>query len=310
MGSTMLKGCGTALVTPFTPDGSRLDEAAFRNLLRYQIEGGVHFLVPCGTTGESPTLAHEEALRVVEMTVAQAKPAGVPVYAGAGGNNTAKIIELALEYQALGVDGILSVSPYYNKPTQEGLYQHYLAIAKAVPLPIIVYNVPGRTASNVEPATLARLARIDNIVAVKEASGNISQMAEIAAMISDGFALLSGDDSITLPLMALGGVGVISVVSNEAPGDMAKLVNAALRGDYGEARRRQKRLLPLMQANFIESSPIPVKAALAMMGLIEESYRLPLVPMKPENRAKLQSVLEQSGVLTNYDARRTDRVAV
>ncbi len=307
MGSTLLKGCGTALVTPFSPDGSRLDESAFHNLLRYQIEGGVHFLVPCGTTGESPTLTHEETLRVVEMTVAQAKPAGLPVFAGAGGNNTAKIIELALEYQQLGVDGILSVSPYYNKPTQEGLYQHYLAIARAVPLPIIVYNVPGRTASNVEPATLERLAHIENIVAVKEASGNISQMAEIAATIPDGFALFSGDDSITLPLMALGGVGVISVVSNEAPGDMAKLVNAALRGDYVEARRRQKKLLPLMQANFIESSPIPVKAALAMMGMIEDSYRLPLVPMTPENKAKLRAVLEQSGV---YDACRTNRVAV
>ena len=311
MGSTLLKGCGTALVTPFTPDGRRLDESAFRNLLRYQIEGGVHFLVPCGTTGESPTLTHDELLRVVEMTVQEAKPARVPVYAGAGGNNTAHIIELALEYEKLGVDGILSVSPYYNKPTQEGLYQHYLAIAKAVPLPIIVYNVPPRTASNVEPATLLRLAQIENIVAVKEASGNISQMAEIAATMPDGFALLSGDDSVTLPLMALGGVGVISVVSNEAPGDMAKLVNAALRGDYVEARRRQKKLLPLMQANFIVSSPIPVKAALAMMGLIEESYRLPLVPMRPENKAKLRAILEQSDVLReSHDASRTNRVAV
>ncbi len=310
MGSTTLKGCGTALATPFTPDGARLDENAFRNLLRYQIEGGVHFLVPCGTTGENPTLSHEEALRVVEMTVAAAKPARIPVYAGAGGNNTAHIIELAREYEKLGVTGILSVSPYYNKPTQEGLYQHYKSIANAVQLPIIVYNVPGRTASNIEPATLARIARIDNIVAVKEASGNISQMAEIAATVPDGFALLSGDDSITIPVISLGGVGVVSVVSNEMPAGMSQLVNAALRGDYADARRRQKKMLPLMQTNFIESSPIPVKAALAMMGLIEESYRLPLVPMKPENKAKLRAALEESGAFQEYNACRTDRVAV
>ena len=307
MGTTTLRGCGTALVTPFSPDGRRLDEAAFRRLLRYQIEGGSHFLVPCGTTGESPTLTPDETLRVVEITLDEAKSAKVPVYAGAGGNNTAHVIELAREYQAMGVDGILSVSPYYNKPTQEGLYQHYRAIAEAVPLPIIVYNVPGRTGSNVEPATLARLAQIENIVAVKEASGNISQMAEIANLMPEGFSILSGDDSITLPLMALGGVGVISVASNEAPGDMAKMVNAALRGDFTEARRRHRKLLPLMQVNFIESSPIPVKAALALMGLIEESYRLPLVPMKAENKAKLHVVLEQSGV---YESCRPHRIAV
>ena len=307
MGSTTLKGCGTALVTPFSSDGSAIDEAALRRLLRYQIESGIHFLVPCGTTGENPTLSHEEALRVVEITVSEAKPAQVPVYAGAGGNNTFKIIELAREFERLGVDGILSVSPYYNKPTQEGLYQHYRAISSGVPLPIIVYNVPGRTGSNVEPATIARLAEIDNIVAVKEASGNITQMAEIANIVPDGFALLSGDDAITLPLMALGGVGIISVASNEVPGEMAKMVNAALRGDLIEARRRHRRLFPLMQINFIESSPIPVKAALAMMGLIEESYRLPLVPMRAENKAKLRDVLEKLGV---YESCRTYRAAV
>lgn len=297
MGITTLRGCGTALVTPFSPDGNRLDEAAFRRLLRYQIDSGIHFLIPCGTTGESPTLSHQETLRVVEMTVAEAKPARIPVYAGAGGNNTAKIIELAREYRGLGVDGILSVSPYYNKPTQEGIYQHYRAIAEAVPLPIIVYNVPGRTGSNVEPATLARLAHIDNIVAVKEASGNITQMAEIANLIPDGFALLSGDDAITLPLMALGGVGVISVASNEAPAEMSKMVDAALRADFAEARRLHRKLLPLMQINFVESSPGPVKAALAMMGLIEESYRLPLVPIKSESKAKVQAILKQMGLL-------------
>lgn len=292
MGTTSLKGCGTALVTPFRTDGS-LDEAAFRRLLRFQIDGGIHFLVPCGTTGESPTLTHEEALRVVEMTLTAAKPARIPVFAGAGGNNTAHIIELAHEYKAMGVDGILSVSPYYNKPTQEGLYQHYKAINDAVDLPVIVYNVPGRTASNVEPATLARLAQLKNIVAVKEASGNITQMAEIANLVPDGFAILSGDDSITLPLMALGGVGLISVASNEIPAEMSALVEAGLRGDFAEARRIHRRVLPLMQINFIESSPGPVKAALAMMGMIEEVYRLPMVPIKAESKAKLRAVLDQ-----------------
>ena len=296
MGKTALKGCGTALVTPFRDDGA-LDEGAFRRLLRYQVENGIHFLVPCGTTGESPTLTHQETLRVVEMTIEEARPARIPVYAGAGGNNTSKIIELIKEYEKLGVDGLLSVSPYYNKPTQEGIYQHFRAIAQSTHLPIIVYNVPGRTGSNIEPGTLARLSALDNIVGVKEASGNITQMAEVANAVPEGFAILSGDDAITLPLMALGGVGVISVASNEAPKEMAALVDAALRGDFAEARRLHRRLLPLMQVNFIESSPIPVKAALAMMGLIEENYRLPLVPMKPENRAKLQAVLDSVGLV-------------
>ena len=296
MGKTALKGCGTALVTPFRDNGA-LDEGAFRRLLLYQVENGIHFLVPCGTTGESPTLTHQETLRVVEMTVETARPARIPVYAGAGGNSTAKVIELIQEYEKLGVDGILSVSPYYNKPTQEGIYQHFQAIAQSTRLPIIVYNVPGRTGSNVEPGTLARLAALENIVAVKEASGNITQMAEVANAVPEGFALLSGDDAITLPLMALGGVGVISVASNEAPKEMAALVDAALRGDFAEARRLHRRLLPLMQVNFIESSHIPVKAALTMMGLIEENYRLPLVPMKPENRARLQAVLDGVGLV-------------
>jgi 4-hydroxy-tetrahydrodipicolinate synthase len=295
MESTTLKGCGTALATPFRGDGS-LDEAAFRRLLRHQIDGGVHFLVPCGTTGESPTLTHEETLRVVEMTLAEARPAGIGVWAGAGGNNTAKVIELAKEYEGMKVDGLLCVSPYYNKPTQEGLYQHFKAIAQATRLPIIVYNVQGRTGVNVETSTLARLAAIDNIVAVKEASGNITQMAEVCNAMPPGFSVLSGDDAITLPLFALGGVGIISVCSNEAPAEMAALCNAGLRGDFDEARRIHRRLLPLMQINFIESNPGPVKAALAMMGLIEENYRLPLVPMKPENKAKLKAVLESVGL--------------
>lgn len=302
MGTTTLKGCGTALVTPFRDDG-KLDEAAFRRLLRHQVENRIDFLIPCGTTGESPTLTHEEQGRVVELTLAEVRPPGTPVFAGAGGNNTAQVIELARAYEKLGVDGLLSVSPYYNKPTQEGIYQHYRAIAEATPLPIIVYNVPGRTGSNVEPATLARLAKINNIVGVKEASGNITQMAEVLNAAPDGFAVFSGDDAITLPLMALGGVGVISVVSNEAPAEMVALVAAALRGDFAEARRLHRRLLPLMQANFIESNPIPVKAALAMMGLIQENYRLPLVPMKPENRAKLQAALEQAGLVAETKRR-------
>jgi 4-hydroxy-tetrahydrodipicolinate synthase len=298
MGSTALKGCGTALVTPFTRDGA-LDETALRRLVRFQIQEGVHFLVPCGTTGESPTLTHEEHLRVVEVALEEARQASrkVPVFAGAGGNNTAKIVSLIRELEAMGVDGILSVSPYYNKPTQEGIFQHYRALSDATRLAIVVYNVPGRTGSNIEPATLARLAALPSIAGVKEASGNITQMAEVLNAVPEGFAVLSGDDAITLPLMALGGVGIISVAANEVPGMMARLADLCLAGDFAAARLLNRRLLPLMQANFIESNPIPVKAALAMMGLIEEAYRLPLVPMKPENKAKLQKILEGLSLL-------------
>jgi 4-hydroxy-tetrahydrodipicolinate synthase len=312
MGATNLKGCGTALVTPFRADGS-LDEAALRRLVRFQIQEGIHFLVPCGTTGESPTLTHEEHLRVVEITLEEARAAGrqatlphaeraagapaVPVFAGAGGNNTAKIVSLIGELEAMGVDGILSVSPYYNKPMQEGIYQHYRALNDATRLPIIVYNVPGRTGSNVEPATLARLAQLEHIAGVKEASGNITQMADVLQQAPPGFAVLSGDDSITLPLMALGGVGIISVVSNQAPGLMARLAAACLDNDYVAARQLHRRLFPLMQANFIESNPIPVKAGLAMMGLIEENYRLPMCRMKPENRSRLEEVMTEMGLL-------------
>ena len=300
MGSTALKGCGTALVTPFTRDGG-LDETALRRLVRFQIQEGIHFLVPCGTTGESPTLTHEEHLRVVEVTLEEARQASrkVPVFAGAGGNNTAKTVSLIRELEAMGVDGILSVSPYYNKPTPEGIFQHYRALSDATRLPIIVYNVPGRTGSNVEPATLARLAALPSIAGVKEASGNITQVAEVLNAVPEGFAVLSGDDAITLPLMALGGVGIISVAANEVPGMMARLADLCLAGDFAAARQLNGRLLPLMQANFIESNPIPVKAALAMMGLIEEAYRLPLVPMKPENKAKLQKILEGLGLLAH-----------
>ena len=288
-------GCGTALVTPFRKDGS-LDEPALRRLLRRQLEAGIHFLVPCGTTGESPTLTRAEHLRVVEITLEEAK-GKCPVLAGCGGYNTAEVIELARELEAMGAGGLLSVTPYYNKPTQEGLYQHYRAIAAATRLPIVVYSVAGRTGVNVEPATLRRLAEIDNIVGVKEASGNIGQMAQICATVPESFDVLSGDDSITLALAALGGRGVISVASNEIPGPMRALAQACLDGDFTQARRLQKQWLPLMDVNFVESNPIPVKAALARMGLIEPVWRLPLVPPSPASMARIEQVLAQTGLI-------------
>jgi len=290
----MFIGTGTALVTPFRKDGS-LDEQALRQMVKRQIEAGIDFLVPCGTTGESPTLTREEHLRVVEITVELAK-GKVPVLAGAGGYNTAEVIALARELAALSADGILSVTPYYNKPTQEGLYQHYRAIAEAVPLPIILYSVQGRTGVNVEPATVKRLAAIENIVGIKEASGNVSQMAAILNSVPDDFLVLSGDDAITLPLIALGGRGVISVVSNEIPAEMSQLTRLALQGDFDGARRIHRRYHPLMEINFVESNPIPVKAALAEMGLLEPVWRLPLVPPKAENQARIRAVLESLGL--------------
>src|SRR6266481_2096462 len=286
----MFTGTGTALVTPFRADGS-LDESALRNLILRQIDAGIDFLVPCGTTGESPTLTHEEHLRVVEITVELAK-GKVPVLAGAGGYNTAEVIALARELAAIGADGILSVTPYYNKPTQEGLYQHYRAIANAISLPIILYSVQGRTGVNIEPATVKRLAGVENIIGIKEASGNIGQMAAILNIVSDDFVVLSGDDAITLPLIALGGRGVISVVSNEIPREMSQLARLALQGDFPGAREIHRRFHPLMEINFVESNPIPVKAALAEMGLLEPVWRLPLVPPKAENRARIRAVLE------------------
>jgi len=291
----MFTGTGTALVTPFRGDGS-LDEFALRALIKRQIEAGIDFLVPCGTTGESPTLTHEEHLRVVAIAVELAK-GKVPVLAGAGGYNTAEVIALARELAALGADGILSVTPYYNKPTQEGLYQHYLAIAEAVPLPIILYSVQGRTGVNIEPTTVKRLAGIENIVGLKEASGNVSQMAAILNVIPDDFIVLSGDDAITLPLIALGGRGVISVVSNEIPAEMSQLTRLALNGDYPGARVIHRRYHPLMEINFVESNPIPVKAALAEMGLLEPVWRLPLVLPKAENQARIRAVLESLGLV-------------
>ena len=288
-------GCGTALVTPFKSDGS-LDEGTLRKLVRRQIDAGINFLVPCGTTGESPTLTRKEHLRVVELTVAEAARK-VPVLAGAGGYNTAEVIELAREIESLGASGILSVTPYYNKPTQEGLYQHYKALASAVHLPIVVYSVQGRTAVNVEPLTLKRLAGIDNIVGVKEASGSIAQQAAVVHHVPSDFAVLSGDDAITLPLLALGGRGLISVVSNQIPAETTALVQAGLRNDFPAARDIQRRFLPLMDMNFIESNPIPVKAAMALMGLLEPVWRLPLVAPSAANQARIQQVLESLGLL-------------
>jgi 4-hydroxy-tetrahydrodipicolinate synthase len=286
----MFTGTGTALVTPFRTDGS-LDEGTLRRLIQRQIDAGVDFLVPCGTTGESPTLTHEEHVRVVEIAVALAK-GKVPVLAGAGGYNTAEVIAMARELAELGADGFLSVTPYYNKPTQEGLFQHYRAIAEAVPLPIILYSVQGRTGVNIEPATVKRLAQIENIVGIKEASGNVSQMAAILNAVPEEFIVLSGDDAITLPVISLGGRGVISVVSNEIPGEMSRLTRAALQGDFRTAREIHRRFHPLMEINFVESNPGPVKAAMAEMGLLEAVWRLPLVGPKAENQMRIRAVLE------------------
>jgi len=290
----MFTGCGTALVTPFKQDQS-LDESTLRALVRRQIEAGINFLVPCGTTGESPTLTRAEHLRVVEIVLEEAKGV-VPVLAGAGGYNTAEVIELARELEVMGADGILSVTPYYNKPTQEGLYQHYRAIASSVNLPIIVYSVQGRTGVNVEPATLVRLSEIDNIVGVKEASGNIAQIASVIHRVPERFLVLSGDDAITLPVIALGGRGVISVVSNQIPGEMVKLVLACLEGDLTVARSLQRKYLPLMEVNFIESNPIPVKFSMSKMGLLEPVWRLPLVAPQPASQARIEKVMEEVGL--------------
>jgi 4-hydroxy-tetrahydrodipicolinate synthase len=286
----MFTGTGTALVTPFRRDGS-LDEARLRALVKRQIEAGVDFLVPCGTTGESPTLTEAEHLRVVELTVELAK-GKVPVLAGAGGYNTAEVICRARELAGLDVSGLLSVTPYYNRPTQEGLCQHFKAIAGAVDLPIILYSVQGRTGVNIEPATVQRLAKIPNIIGIKEASGNVGQMAAILNSVPQEFLVLSGDDALTLPLISLGGHGVISVASNEIPAEMARMVRLALSGDFHGARQLHRKYHPLMEINFVESNPIPVKAAMAEMALLEPHWRLPLVAPKVENLARIRAVLE------------------
>jgi 4-hydroxy-tetrahydrodipicolinate synthase len=296
-----LRGCGTALVTPFNLDGS-LDEAALRGLVRWQVESGIDFLVPCGTTGETPTLSHEEWLRVVDVTIETA--AGrVPIMAGATSNNTREAVAKAKEISARpGVDCVLTATPYYNKPTQEGVYEHFKAIAEASEKPLVLYNIAGRTGTNIETSTLLRLAEVPNIAGVKEASGNISQIAEVCATVPEDFLVFSGDDAVTLAVIGLGGVGIISVASNEIPAEMGAMTRAALSNKWDTARLLFRKYLPLMQANFIESNPGPAKAVLAMMGRIEEVYRLPLVPMKKENRLRLEKVAAELGLLQQHPA--------
>jgi 4-hydroxy-tetrahydrodipicolinate synthase len=291
-----LRGCGTAIVTPFKADGS-IDEKALRAFVAWQVESKIDFLVPCGTTGETPTLSREEWLRVIEITI-EVVAGRVPIVAGATSNCTSEAVERAQTVAKIkGVDAILTASPYYNKPTQEGQYQHFKAIAEAVEKPLVLYNVPGRTAANIEPATLGRLAQIKNIIAVKEASGNLSQIADVFNAVPEGFLVFSGDDAVTLPVVSLGGAGIISVVSNQIPKEMSEMTRAALSGDWATARKVHRKYLALMQANFIESNPMPVKCVLAMMGKIEENYRLPMVKVKPESRAKLEKVAREAGLI-------------
>jgi 4-hydroxy-tetrahydrodipicolinate synthase len=296
-----LRGCGTALVTPFRQDGS-IDEPALRNLVAWQIDSGIDFLVPCGTTGETPTLSHDEWLHVIDTTI-EVAAGRVPIVAGATSNSTHDAVEKAKEVASRpGVSAILTASPYYNKPPQEGQYRHFSSIAAAVDKPLILYNVPGRTSANIEPATLARLAEVANIAGVKEASGNISQIADVCNAVPEHFLVFSGDDAITLPVIALGGVGIISVASNEIPHEMAEMTRAALNNDWTTARQIHRKYLPLMQANFIESNPLPVKAVLSMMGKVEEVYRLPLLPMRRDTRSKLQRIAAEAGVIAKLAA--------
>jgi 4-hydroxy-tetrahydrodipicolinate synthase len=289
------QGTGTAMITPFRDDGS-IDEKALRRFVDFQIDGGVDMLLPCGTTGEGATLDADETDRVLQIVIEQSQ-GRVPVIVGAGSNSTAKAVQATKRAKKLGANGVLSVGPYYNKPTQQGYYEHFKAIAEAENIPIIAYNVPGRTSGNIEAKTMLRLAEITNIVAVKEASGNLSQIMEIIKDAPGQFRVLSGDDAMALPIVMLGGDGIVSVVSNEAPAVMSAMIDAALQSDITKARELHYKLLALMNINFIESNPIPVKAALAMMGLIGENYRLPLVRMSPPSRDKLAHVLEQSGLL-------------
>jgi 4-hydroxy-tetrahydrodipicolinate synthase len=293
---TRFQGTGTALVTPFKKDGS-VDEAALRRLVDFQIANGIEALIPVGTTGESPAFTHEEHARIVEVVVEQASKR-VKVFAGTGSNSTQKTIEQTKMAKDLGADAALIVGPYYNKPSQEGYIQHYRAVAEAVEIPFIIYNVPGRTGGNIDASTILRMAEeIPAAMAVKEASGNFAQIMEIARNRPKRFSLLSGDDAITLPMMSVGGDGCISVVANETPRDFSDMVRCCLNGDWTRARQLHEKLLPLMQANFIEANPIPVKAALAMMGMIEEVYRLPLVKIGDKNREILRAVLNQTGLL-------------
>lgn len=288
-------GVGTALITPFTTSGA-LDEAAVTRLAKRQVDNGIHFLVPCGTTGETPTLSAAERRRVVEL-VLKAADGKVPVMAGAGGYDTQEVVHVAKEMQSIGVQGLLSVTPYYNKPTPEGLYAHFSKIAEATSLPIVLYNVPGRTGCNIDAATCAKLATIPRVIGVKEASGNITQMVEVCRAVPSNFLVLSGDDALTLPLMAIGGKGLISVASNSIPAEMAQMVEAAERGDYESARKMHHRLVPLMLGNFVESNPGPVKYSMALMGLCEEVYRLPMVSPRPASQEKIRAFLSELDLL-------------
>lgn len=291
-----LRGCGTALVTPFKQDGS-VDEMALRHLVEWQVQSGIDFLVPCGTTGETPTLTHDEWLQVVDVTI-QVVNGRVPIMAGATSNNTREAVAKAKEISSRpGVDFVLTATPYYNKPTQEGIYQHFKAIADASAKPLMLYNIAGRTGANIETPTLLKLAEIENIIAVKEASGNIGQIAEVCATVPENFLVFSGDDAITLAVIGLGGAGIVSVCSNEIPAEMARMARAALANKWDTAREIFRKYLPLMNANFMESNPGPVKAVLAMMGRIEEVCRLPLVPVKKETRAKLEKIISELGLL-------------
>jgi 4-hydroxy-tetrahydrodipicolinate synthase len=289
------QGTGTAMITPFKSDGS-VDEKALRRFVDFQIDGGIDMLLPCGTTGEGATLDENETDRVVQIVIEQSRQR-VPVIVGAGSNSTAKAIQMTKRAKRLGADGVLSVGPYYNKPTQQGYYEHFKAITDADDIPVIVYNVPGRTGGNIEAKTMLRLAEIPNIVAVKEASGNLGQIMDIIREAPSEFRVLSGDDALALAIVAVGGDGVVSVVSNETPATMSTMIDAALQGNVDKARELHYKLLPLMNVNFIESNPIPAKAALAMMGLIEENYRLPLVRIAPANREKVAKVVEELGLL-------------
>ena len=293
-----LRGCGTALITPFRNDGS-IDEPALRSFIEWQIQSGVHFLVPCGTTGETPTLSQSEWLRVIDITI-EVNHGRVPIVAGATSNSTSDAEQKAKTIAAkTGVDAILTASPYYNKPTQEGQYQHFRAIAEAIDKPVVLYNVPGRTAANIEPATLARLAQVRDIIAVKEASGSMTQIAEALNVVPEEFNVLSGDDAITLPVISLGGQGIISVASNVIPAEVASMTQAALDGKWPTARQLHRRYFPLIQALFLESNPMPAKCLLAMMGRIGENYRLPMVRVKPETRSKLEKIAFEIGLLAD-----------
>jgi 4-hydroxy-tetrahydrodipicolinate synthase len=292
-----LSGCGTALVTPFRSDGS-LDEETLSKLVEWQIESGIHFLVACGTTAETPTLTHEEWLRVIRI-VTEVAAGRVPVLAGCTHNSTVEAVARAGEAASVpGVSGLLTANPFYNKPSQEGQYRHFRAIAEAVGCPVVLYNIPSRTGVNLEPATILRLAEdVPNIQGVKESSGNVQQIAELIYSLPPGVAVLAGDDLMALPVIGLGGAGLISVASNEVPREMARLVAAAIDGDWTTARSLNRRYFPLITANFWESSPGPVKCVMAMMGRLKETYRLPIVPVTPTTRAKLKTLVDELGLL-------------